>query len=79
MSVVDLEIGEGLPLIRNQVYLRTVRIHAQASKTFKENMDKFSLEENARYLDSLTSLKRAIEHASIWREQNKELILAQYN
>jgi len=79
MAVVDLEIGTGLPLVRNEVYLRAARMHKKASKEHKGIMDKLSLEENAQYLDSLNALKKAINHAQIWRDENKELILAQYN
>ena len=79
MAVVDLEIGTGLPLIRNEVYLRATRMHKEASKEHKDIMGNLSLEENIWYLDSLHSLKQAINHAQIWRDENKELILAQYN
>jgi len=79
MSVVDLEIGTGLPLVRNEVYLRASRMHTQATAEHKGIVDSLSLEENAKYLDSLRALKKAVDHAQIWRDENIELILAQYN
>lgn len=79
MSVLDNSIGEHFPLYRNQLCLRAIRLHVEATEEHKICMDALSLEENARTLDSLSTLKRAIDETQKWRDANKELILAQYN
>jgi hypothetical protein len=79
MANIDIHIGSCMVTLRNQLFLHQKELYAIAAQYHKDNMDVFSLEQNADYLDSLRNLKKGIDRQQKWADANKELIVAGCN
>ena len=56
-----------------------IESYAMAERTALENMDAFTLEQNAENLDKLRELKMYAINRENWLKANKELIIASCN